>query len=284
MFRPAGFVIKTMRRPDIDIAIRWASLEGWNPGLNDAEAFYNADPSGFFGGFVSGVQVACVSSIAYDSSFGFLGLYIVKPGYRGRGFGKKIWEKALEYLGDRNIGLDGVVSMQEDYEKYDFRFAYRNLRFEGSLASSSKYSENLVNLKNLETGNKIAEYDSQMFPARRDNFISRWVRQKGSKALGYLVEDKLVGYGVLRPCVTGFKIGPLFADSRGIAQELLFGLASYAGSDRIYIDIPEPNQLALDLVKRSGMKKIFETVRMYNRTIPNLPLDRIYGVTTLELG
>jgi ribosomal protein S18 acetylase RimI-like enzyme len=130
----------------------------------------------------------------------------------------------------------------------------------------------------------IAEYDTQMFPTRRDNFLSRWVKQKGSKALGYLADGKLVGYGVLRPCLTGFKIGPLFADNREIARELLSGLASHAGKGRIFIDVPEPNQQALDLVKGNSMEKIFETARMYNKSIPALALNRIYGVTTLELG
>ncbi len=276
-------MIRTMRQSDLDVAIQWASSEGWNPGLNDAETFYHADPSGFFAGFVSGVPVASISSVAYDSSFGFLGLYIVKPEYRGRGFGIKIWERALDYLGDRNIGLDGVIARQKDYEKYGFKFAYRNLRFAGSFTCPTR-SKNLVDLKNLETS-KIAEYDVQMFPTRRDNFISRWVKQKGSKALGHLANGKLVGYGVLRPCRIGFKVGPLFADSREIAQELLSGLASHAGKDRIFIDVPEPNKQALDLVKGNMMmEKIFETARMYNKSIPDLPLDRIYGVTTLELG
>jgi hypothetical protein len=32
------------------------------------------------------------------------------------------------------------------------------------------------------------------------------------------------------------------------------------------------------------MKEVFATARMYNRAIPDLPLDAIYGVTTFELG
>jgi ribosomal protein S18 acetylase RimI-like enzyme len=271
-----------MRQPDLDIAVEWASREGWNPGLHDAEIFYHADPSGFFAGFISEIQVACISSTAYGSSFGFLGLYIVRPEYRRRKLGIKIWEKALEYLGNRNIGRDGVITRQADYEKYDFKFAYRNLRFAGSIGCR-KNSKNIVDLKSFEAS-EIAEYDSQMFPTRRDNFISRWVRHEGSKALGYLEDSRLAGYGVLRPCITGFKVGPLFADSKEIAQDLLSGLASNVGKDKIFIDVPEPNRQAIDLVESNGMVKVFETARMYNRAIPDLPLDRIYGVTTLELG
>jgi ribosomal protein S18 acetylase RimI-like enzyme len=102
--------VRTMRRSDLDVATEWASLEGWNPGLHDADIFYYVDPSGYFAGFVTGRRVACISSVAYDDKFGFLGLYIVKPRYRGRGFGLKVWEKALEYQGGRNVTLDEVVA------------------------------------------------------------------------------------------------------------------------------------------------------------------------------
>ncbi len=57
--------------------------------------------------------IACISSVTYGSSFGFLGLYIVKPQYN-RSFGIRIREKVLEYLGDRNVWLDGVSAMQAD--------------------------------------------------------------------------------------------------------------------------------------------------------------------------
>ena len=168
-----------MRRADLDVALEWAASEGWNPGLHDAEAFYRADHAGYFVGFLSRVPVACISAFAYSNAFGFLGLYIVKTEYRGRGLGIKIWERALEHLGDRNIGLDGVVARQADYEKYGFKFAYRNLRFSGSITTSHRPSGNVVDLKNVKA-NEIVEYDSRMFPADHHSFISGGSASKGA--------------------------------------------------------------------------------------------------------
>lgn len=96
----------------------------------------------------------------------------------------------------------------------------------------------------------------------------------------------------MRPCITGFKIGPLFADDEHISQQLLSELGRHAIIENnnnsensvFFIDISEPNQQALDLARRNGMKKISETARMYNNAIPSLPLDRIYRVTILEIG
>jgi hypothetical protein len=52
----------------------------------------------------------------------------------------------------------------------------------------------------------------------------------------------------------------------------------------IFLDIPAVNPAALALTVRHGMTPVFETARMYTRENPSLPLDRVYGVTTFELG
>jgi len=142
--------------------MEWAGREGWNPGLHDAEAFYRADPAGYFVGLLSGAPVACISAVAYSDTFGFLGLYIVKPEHRSRGLETKIWEVAPEHLDDRNVGHDGVAARQADYEKYGFRFVYRNWCYAGTFAIPDKPSGNIVDLKNVKTS-KIVEYDSRCF-------------------------------------------------------------------------------------------------------------------------
>ena len=43
----AALRIATMSRAEVDLAIRQASDEGWNPGVDDAAAFHAADPDGF---------------------------------------------------------------------------------------------------------------------------------------------------------------------------------------------------------------------------------------------
>ena len=32
--------IERMTREEVSVAVEWARKEGWNPGLNDAESFY----------------------------------------------------------------------------------------------------------------------------------------------------------------------------------------------------------------------------------------------------
>jgi len=65
---------------------------------------------------------------------------------------------------------------------------------------------------------------------------------------------------------------------------LFRGLASTAGGGLVFIDVPEPNQSALGLAARYHLTPAFETARMYRGAAPALPLDRVYGITSFELG
>ena len=131
----------------------------------------------------------------------------------------------------------------------------------------------------------LEAYDRPFFPDDRARFISTWVRQPDCHSLGILKDGLLAGYGVIRPCRSGFKIGPLFADSPQLAESLFLALKSrVAPSDTVYLDTPGVNPAAVALAQRHHMTVSFETARMYTRDAPELPLDRIFGVTSFEVG
>jgi hypothetical protein len=55
-----------------------------------------------------------------------------------------------------------------------------------------------------------------------------------------LSENKLVGYGVLRKSVKGYRLGPFFADDVSIGIELMNYFASKVEkTEKIFLDIPE---------------------------------------------
>jgi Acetyltransferase (GNAT) domain len=50
------------------------------------------------------------------------------------------------------------------------------------------------------------------------------------------------------------------------------------------LDVPDANPEAIKLAQRYGMKPVSEVARMYNKEIPNLPINRVFAVTSLEVG
>lgn len=279
----SNYKISVMSQDELSTAINWARKEGWNPGIHDAAAFYQADPTGFLAGKYFDQIIATISAVKYGSDFGFIGLYIVKEEFRGKGFGFKLWEAAIAGMSGRNIGLDGVLAQQDNYKKSGFRLAHRNIRFAGKSAKNTLPSR--ATAAEQIPFNDIAAYDRQFFPAERSNFLKHCIAPENSRTLAIVENSRILGYGSIRPCDQGFKIGPLNAESSDIAVELFLALtATIPEASEIFLDVPEPNKVAIQLAQNFGMTPVFETARMYTKSFPKLPLDKIFGITTFELG
>ena len=274
-----------MRRCDVDFAIELATKEGWNPGLHDAEYFYRTDPDGFFIGLQGDDPIGCISAVSYGNGFGFIGLYIVIPERRGQGLGTILWQHAIRHLKNHNIGLDGVVQQQENYHNSGFTLAYRNIRYQGTgFPKMAAPAEAVVRLHTVDT-DELAAYDSKFFGVARKQFLEGWMRMPDSHALAMMRDRKVSGYGVIRRCRTGFKIGPLFADDEEIGETLLLQLTSdVAIGEPIFLDVPEINAAAVRLAEQYRMNKVFETARMYTGPPPQIEINGVFGVTTFELG
>ncbi len=276
--------IRGMTLPELEAVLEWAAAEGWNPGLQDAASFYAADPGGFLLGTLDGEPVASIFAVRYGAGFGFIGGYIVRPEYRGKGYGMAVWRAGMARLNGRNVGLDGVPAQQTNYARSGFRLAHRNVRYEGR-GSVVPAADRVLPLGPQDIGD-VVRYDRAFFPDDRGQFMRCWLLQEGSVAFG--VRDTggaLLGYAVLRPCRAGFKIGPLCAESPQVAEELMQALRGRVPADEpVFLDVPEPNAAAVALAERHGMHACFETARMYTGEDPGLPLARQYGITTFELG
>ncbi|HQM46448.1 MAG TPA: GNAT family N-acetyltransferase [Smithellaceae bacterium] len=275
--------IRSMTRKEVDLAIEWAAQEGWNPGLHDAECFYAADPHGFFLAEQDGEPVGCVSAVLYNKQFCFAGFYMVRKTLRGQGIGHELAKKVFDYAGGRCIGNDAVVAQQETYRQLGFHLAYRNVRYCGTAGSDSDACPEIVLLQEVPLSEVMA-YDRKMFSANREAFLKCWISRPQSTALGYIADGRLSGYGVIRQCRKGYKIGPLFADHEDIAEKLFQALTGSISGQEFYLDIPEPNAAAGLLVRRHHLQSVFETARMYSGAAPVAPLENIFGVTSFELG
>ena len=275
--------IRAMTRAELDTVLGWAEAEGWNPGLDDADAFHTADPGGFLVAEIAGAPVASLSILRFGG-VAFLGLFICRPEHRGQGHGPALWTEGLARLapGVMPVGLDGVPAQQANYVRAGFAYSHRTVRFAGTLAPRGPDRTRPLAPADMAAA---LDLDRAVTGFDRGAFLRDWLTGGARRATRVLERDGvLVGLATLRVCVSGCKLGPVLAADRQAAEALIDGMAAQAGGAPLSIDVPDPNTQAVALAQSRGLAPVFETARMWRGAAPAQDLARTFGVATLELG
>ncbi len=271
---------RQLTEDEVRVAVEWAAMEGWNPGLQDAATFYAADPSAFWGSFLDDELAACVSLTEYGSDYAFAGFFICRPDLRGKGLGYTLGPETLAASRCASFGLDGVVDQQENYKRSGFVYEHANFRYGGLVANTSDIGQTRTFGKEMET--EVLSYDRKVFGLDRTRFLRAWLAQKDA-IIRVAGEGQVTGWGVARPCQEGTKIGPLFANDAETAAALLADLVAGTASPH-FLDVPKPNKEAIALARKAGLHPVFETARMYRGPAPRPDLNRTFGITSFEFG
>ena len=283
--------IRQMRRKELDTLISWAAREGWNPGLHDAELFWAADPDGFLALEVDGCLAGGGAIVRHNASYGFMGLFIVLPEFRGRGYGTKLWyarrDRLRERLGAEGvIGLDAVDAMIPFYARGGFNVCTRHRRYRWEPTDGLRLPSVTLPVTDLRTADRqqIEELDRECFSGGRGEFLHAWIAQPDSEALGVVTGAGLQGMGVMRRCEQGWKIGPLFARAPEVSEALMSAFGRRSGGSPVFVDVPDNNPAAGEYCRQAGMQEVFGCVRMYPGDPPPVRNSHIFGITTLETG
>ncbi len=274
--------INTMTVDELETVLDWAADEGWNPGQADAEAFHAADPQGFFMTRIDGSPVAAISVINHDAENAFLGLYISRPEWRGKGVGLQTWKHALGHAGPRSVGLDGVPAQEQNYRMSGFVRTGSSLRFVGRWPSCSNAAIRPVAADNTSS---LIALDARANGFARPRFLTAWLShvplRRDSRVLAK--EGEIHGFATWRACREGTKIGPVIAPDTASAIDLIADIAAVRPEGPLIIDVPEANRSLRRELESAGFEVPFVTARMYRGAIPKQHVS-LQAIATMELG
>ncbi len=274
--------IRAMTLEDLDVVLQWAANEGWNPGLEDAKAFRSADPTGFLIKEVAGEPVASISVVNHDPDFAFLGLYLCKPEFRGRGHGMEVWRAGIEHAGTRSIGLDGVPDQQENYARSGFVKYGTTIRYKGQIAPLADPRIRQASPGDIDT---LVARDMRASGIRRTAFAFAWFAHSPMRQTRVLMEGAdIAGFATFRRCRLGSKIGPVYALSGTDARALLAANPFATSDEPCFVDVSDANAPLAKMIKSLGFEATFETARMFSGTQPTTNSAQFQAIATMELG
>ncbi|KAI8371326.1 acyl-CoA N-acyltransferase [Radiomyces spectabilis] len=296
----------------------WSKTERWNPGLDGQDilqVYYDMDPQGFFVGKVEEASsnkkpVSIISGVRHSEDIAWLGYYVALPEYRGKGYGLSVFKRALERVADApSVGLDGLIPQVENYKKSGFKtISWENQRRVGPVEEAVTKLTADPSIRTVDASevalDEIVALEHRYGGFKRPLFVSRWLKfhkdrsDDGRFAIAAVKGDQVIGYACVRPATESYRVGPLYAENREIAETLLKRLAELvleglsSPSNRVpdsvsrtlHLDICMKNKDAVALFDGLEWGSIFSSMRMWRGQEPKTDAAGVFVVTSLEIG
>ena len=276
--------------------------EGWKIGMDDHELLFASDPYGIFIGELDGVLISSLCVVKFGDDLAFLGYYIVDKSFRGKGYGLAIFEAGMASLSkSHNCVLDAQPWAVCLYEKSGFRRAWTNHKLKFLISDTAHIlkdfnppPEMVIRPANQVNFDDLSAYASEVFGAPLGRYFKKMMEAPSIISFAATIEGVIVGFVSARREFSkgAWQIRPLYADTTLIARSMLKHIFSILSStcDRAVPDesailcVPacDANPKALELGNELNGSLYCYTVQMYSKGIPNIPLEKMYGMMPID--
>ena len=293
---------------DLQWVIKRATEEGFTQREREAECYFAAGLTPhFFIGELNGERITCMCAVKHERNCFYCGLVNVHTSYRGHGYGQKIWDAAVDSLGDQWTMYGASAKHIRDAHTYMNcptmpGWISRRYAFDASFAceglANSQFPSSLAQILPASQANfeKLFAYSADMLGTSQvcKALLAAWLshtQESSWVAIGNTGE--VVGYLIMSRTTRfpedGYYIAPFYADSAPIARSLLKVAANFAARHdpgHIFLDIAvhlNPEGASI-LENELGAKELFDMVFSgVNKGIPSKPQYKVFGAASLAV-
>lgn len=276
----------------------------WYPGLEDIESYLAADDPGIYVAILDDEPIGFVSINKFSSSFYTFGLYFIKEKFRKKGYGIQLFRRASQDIDweNHNVSAYAVPTMLKPYtERYGFESRWIVGWYKLNIPSALQILELLptvqgFTVKNIKDVDKQAllNYDTAVFGSQRNSFIWKRLHVKGSHSkVAVNCEGAIVGFTSARMLYNKkvvYQLGPLFADSIEVAQELLKALLQEvinhcdSSGQTMILACPTGRNASKELIVMLQGKLYLDLTFITTKDIPNGCFEKWFAITSLDIG
>ena len=249
--------IQRLQKNELSLLFKYALLEGWDVEEAHIVALYKTYPDDFFIAYKGKTLLGFIVAIKHGSDFGFISSFLVLQEFRSLGFGKKIFNFALQHLNNFQIALDSVVDKTKFYEDFGFK-CYFDL---------STYCFEMGSVTLPSSSIETVEIDETILLLINDNYLNNIINDSKINAKAIKTIDKISSYAFTFAYKDGYKIH-IESNDINEAITLFFRLTDeFDKGTRVYLQASKLSPLLLALVQTLKMSEVSKFIRMYNKIL-----------------
>ena len=272
---------------DVDAARDLASRAGWSTSRAGWRRMVELGPVDAFAGRVDGRLVATATLVRYGTRVGWVGMMLVHPEHRRRGYGTRLLRACLDAAADAGVatvGLDANAEGRPLYDAEGFVPVAEVTQWRGSVRSSA-VPEAVERVGTLADTTPVAAYDRRATGVDREFLLASLLEDEGTVGLVRRGHDGAVtGYALVLRRPPGWTVGPLVADGGGDVEALVRAASERVDGDSVTVNEVE-NQEAAERYRRLGLEPRRTLTRMTHREhAAPLAGERVRGIPAFEYG
>ena len=276
--------VDRLGRADVDAAHGLSDAAGWTTRRSDWRRLVELDPVDAFAGRLDGRLAATATLVRYGARVGWIGMMLVRPEHRRRGYGARMLRACLEAAADAGVatvGLDANAEGEPLYDANGFLPVADVTQWRGSVAGPDRQDR----ITPVADPGPFAALDRRASGVDRRFLLSSLLGDDGTVGLLRRAPDGAVtGYALVLRRPPGVTVGPLVAAGAEDAEALLRAASVRADGGPVTVNAVG-NPRATARYRALGLDHRRSLTRMTYRD-PARPLlgELIWGIPAFEYG
>lgn len=284
---PGRVSLRPMARADWAVVLRLARLASWNQLDADGDLLLRDDSRGFVA-VHQGLDVGTATVRDYGGVFCWIGMVLVDPAMRRRGIGTVLLHAALG-AAPSQARLDATPAGRELYLTLGFTDEYTLSRLECAaapgaftVATPAGVTCRAMTAADLDA---VVAYDAATFGVARASVLDALRQRRPDLAwVATRSDGAVVGYSLGRDGHSFTQVGPILAQSDGIAQSLAAHALGRLSGKRVIIDAFDDKSAFTRWLSDHGFTLQRPFIRMYRGSPPPGSPAPQYAIAGPELG